>query len=342
MKQSSLPRPPQPACLFAVLLNLAVFAPPMGAQDRYQVVRGERFRVEPGESARALGTLSEGAELTGAAERDGFRQVTLEGWIWGSSVARADRGGFDLAVSTSSGENLRATANGRVIARLANGFLLEEVARDGNWVRVRRKGWVASVGLRAVGAAAAAAAAGEGAPNAGTDGNPSLDRGVTASELEIRAVPEGRVMGRLAAGSPVRVLARAGDWVRVETEGWIREGDLRPSDSGVLLGVSAAEVNARPREFEGKLVQWTVQFISLQTADELRPEVPTGARYMLARGPMPESGFVYVVLPPEQLRFAERLQPLAEVLMIARIRAGRSRYLQNPVVDAVDLSLRQP
>jgi hypothetical protein len=128
----------------------------------------------------------------------------------------------------------------------------------------------------------------------------------------------------------------------VETEGWIRERDMRPSASGILLGVSAAEIAARPREFEGKLVQWTVQFISLQAADELRPEIPRGAPYLLARGPLPESGFVYVVLQPEQAEFAERLQPLAEVVMIARIRAGRSRYLTTPVVDALDLSERQP
>jgi len=130
---------------------------PASAQDRFQVVRGERFRLASSESARVLGTVSEGAELVGMEERDGFRQVTLQGWIWGRSVARTERGAFDLAVSASSGENLRATANGRVIARLANGFLLEEVARDGNWVHVRRSGWVASAGLRAVGVAAVSA-----------------------------------------------------------------------------------------------------------------------------------------------------------------------------------------
>jgi hypothetical protein len=160
--------------------------------------------------------------------------------------------------------------------------------------------------------------------------------------VDLLTVPDGAASGRLAAGASVRVLARSGDWIRVETEGWIRESDLRPSAQGVLLGVSAAEVTARPREFEGKLVQWTVQYISQQTADELRPELPLGARYMLARGPLPESGFVYVVLEPAQAQFVDQLQPLAEVVMLARIRAGRMRYLYTPVVDAIELSLRQP
>ncbi|HEX9581895.1 MAG TPA: SH3 domain-containing protein [Gemmatimonadales bacterium] len=345
MAQSSLPRWAQPAWHVALCLLAAVPAV-AAAQTRYQVARGERFRIEPGESARALGTVAEGAEVVGAAERDGFTEITLQGWIWGRSVAGTDRDGFDLAVNARSGENLRAAPNGRIIGRLASGFLLNEVSRNNEgWVQVRRTGWIASPALRAVGAPAGAAS-GSSSPDAEpppTDGGgPKLDRGVTVGDVELHRVPEGPPTGRLGVDSPVRVLARSGEWVRVATEGWIRERDLRPSEAGVLLGVSAAEVTARPRDFEGKLVQWTVQFISLQTADELRPEMPPGARYALARGPLPEAGFVYVVLQPAQVRFAEALQPLAEIVMIARVRAGRSRYLATPVVDAVDLSERRP
>lgn len=301
--------------------------------------------MEPGESARALGTVAEGAEVVGGAERDGFTEITLEGWIWGRSVARTGREGFDLAVNARSGENLRAGPNGRIIGRLAAGFLLSEVAREEGWVRVRRTGWIASPALRAVAASAVSSGAAQGTEavaTPGSDGGPTLDRGVTVGDVELHRVPDGPATGRLTADTPVRVLARSGDWVRVETEGWIRERDLRPSEAGVLLGVSAGEVAARPRDFEGKLVQWTVQFISLQTADELRPEIPAGSRYVLARGPLPESGFVYVVLQPAQVQFAQALRPLAEIVMIARVRAGRSRYLQTPVVEAVELSERQP
>ncbi|MBI3981317.1 MAG: hypothetical protein HY337_00270 [Gemmatimonadetes bacterium] len=345
MTQSSLHRRAQPACLFAAVLAFAAVPDDSHAQTRLQVSRSERFRLAPSETARVLGTVAEGAEVTVGSERGGFTEVTLEGWVWARSVSRSGaREGFDLAVNAASGENLRARPNGAVLARLATGFLLQEVGRDDDWVRVRRTGWIASGGLKPTGGAplAPAPAANAGAAVPSTGGAPSLDRGVTAGAVDLLTVPDGAASGRLAAGASVRVLARSGDWIRVETEGWIRESDLRPSAQGVLLGVSAAEVTARPREFEGKLVQWTVQYISQQTADELRPELPLGARYMLARGPLPESGFVYVVLEPAQAQFVDQLQPLAEVVMLARIRAGRMRYLYTPVVDAIELSLRQP
>jgi hypothetical protein len=290
-----------------------------------------------------LGTVAEGAEVAGGPERDGFTEVTLDGWIWGRSVGPTSSDGFDLEVRAASGENLRQRPNGPVTARLARGFLLREVERNGDWVRVRRTGWVATHGLRALEAASTRTAAADSVPAASaTSGPPSLSHGVTAGDAELRVVPDGAVSGRLAAGAAVRVLARSGEWIRVETDGWIRESDLRPSAAGVLLGVSAAEVAARPRDFEGKLVQWTVQYISLQTADALRPELPSGARYMLARGPLPESGFVYAVLEAPHVAFVEQLQPLSEIVMLARIRAGRMRYLHSPVVDAVEFSLREP
>src|SRR2546428_7864032 len=38
----------------------------------------------------------------------------------------------------------------------------------------------------------------------------------------------------------------------------------------------------------------SLQFIALEQADELRPEIPAGGTYLLARGPLPERGFAYV------------------------------------------------
>src|SRR3989449_11776786 len=67
------------------------------------------------------------------------------------------------------------------------------------------------------------------------------------------------------------------------------------------------------------------EFISLQKADELRPEIPTGATYMLARGPLPERGFVYVIVPEAKRVPLEALTPLAVIEVTARVRAGRDR-----------------
>jgi hypothetical protein len=155
-------------------------------------------------------------------------------------------------------------------------------------------------------------------------------------------VPEGDVAGTLQAETPVRVLARSGEWVRIQTEGWVREDDLSSAAAGVLEGVSGAEVRARPDEFEGKLLQWTLQYLAVQEADELRGEIPLGQPYMLARGPLPEAGFVYVVLPSDMVEEVRRLAPVAQVVVIGRLRVARSRYLGNPVLDLVDLAVREP
>src|SRR6185436_1826257 len=172
----------------------------------------------------------------------------------------------------------------------------------------------------------------------------ALDRAVVARESELVGTPgpEAKRAGSLAPETPVRILARSGDWVRVQTEAWMRESDLRSAAPGLITGLTAAELRTRPQEYEGKLVQWTLQFLSIATADELRPEIPSGQRYLLARGPLPEAGFVYVTLSGTQQREAEQLPPLAQIVVVARIRNGRSKYLGNPVIDLVEMRVRQP
>ena len=350
MAQSTFVRAALPAWIVASACVVAGAVPaPAHAQARFRATRAENFRQQAGPDQKILGSVYEGTELIAGDTRDGWVEVTLEGWIFGRSVTRTTRDGFDLAVTVSGGENLRATPGGRVLARLANGFLLDEVSRGSTgWVQARRTGWVWGQSLEPVGPPAAppvaptpvtAAAARDPAPSAGA---PSLDRAVTARQTDVHRIPDSEATGSLAEDTPVRVLARSGEWVRVATEGWIRESDLKPSSPGVLAGVSGAEIRARPAEFEGKTVQWSVQYVALQTADELRREIPAGQRYMLARGPLPESGFVYVILSPALVARIEQLQPLAEVVIIARIKAGRSQYLGNPVVELVDLAVRRP
>jgi hypothetical protein len=63
---------------------------------------------------------------------------------------------------------------------------------------------------------------------------------------------------------------------------------------------------------------------------------------MLARGPLPEAGFVYVILTPEQVAQIERTPPLSELVIVGRIRTARSHYLGNPVLELVEAALRQP
>jgi hypothetical protein len=124
-------------------------------------------------------------------------------------------------------------------------------------------------------------------------------------------------------------------------EGWVRESDLRPGAPDVLVGVSGAEVRSRPQDFEGKVLQWTVQFIAVQRADEVRYDIQAGQRYLLVRGPLPETGFAYVIVNEEQLAQAANLPALANLVILARVRVGRSRYLGNPVLQLIEMAVRE-
>jgi len=53
---------------------------------------------------------------------------------------------------------------------------------------------------------------------------------------------------------------------------------------------------------------------------------PNGAIYFLARGPLPERGFVYVVVPEAKRAQLETLTPLATIQVTARVRTGRTRF----------------
>ncbi|MBI4502681.1 MAG: hypothetical protein HY700_16160 [Gemmatimonadetes bacterium] len=347
MTQSSHRSGGLPASFFLLFLAATAFQSLAAQDQRLRVTREDAFRQEPGDNSRQLATVPVGVEVSGGAATNGWIPVALEGWIWSGSVGRTSRDGHNLAVTASRGENLRIAPNGAVIARLLSGFLLDEVRRDGAWVRVRRTGWMPERSLAPMSqpdtsAAAVADTTTGRQPGAPGSGGSVLDRAVVARESEMTATPEGQRGGNLAAEVPVRVLARSGDWVRVQVEGWVHEADLRPTAPGLVAGLTAAELRSRPEQYEGKLVQWTLQYLSLATADELRPEIPLGRRYLLARGPLPEAGFVYVTLASEHLREVQQLLPLAQIIVVARIRNGRSKYLGNPVVDLVELRVRQP
>lgn len=339
MRQSTLVPWALPACLTAVLLCGGI--DDATAQSRYRVVRTENFRREPTGRATRLATVNAGTELSAVGTDGRWVNVVLEGWIWARSLDETTRDGFALIVTPDAGENLRDGPNGSIVARVSGGTLFEEAERQPGWVRVRREGWMFGPSLEQIGGArptAAAPAAPEPEPLA-VEGS-VLDHAVTAGPTQMAEVPEGAAAGTLQAGRPVRIVARSGDWVRIQTDGWVREADLTPSAPGVLVGVSGAEVRARPSDFEGKLVRWTVQFIAVQDADEIRRDIPTGSRYLLARGPLPETGFVYVVLNDEQAKELEREDPLAELVIVGRVRTGRSHYLGNPVLTLVEVSRR--
>ncbi len=343
------------------------FAAPLAAQQR---VAATSVRKTP--SGVILADLPSAATLTVSGNQGRWAEVTLDGWIYAQSIRADRRQGLDVVVSERGGENLRAEPNGPVVARLRYGALLDRVEARGDWVHVRRRGWGPRSALDAPMTARARAApparaaappayremteqkadtqpakkktpAASQAPvpaapvAAAASGSGAADRVEVARGSELRVTPDGAAVGTLAPGAAARVLARSGDWVRVAAEGWIKDADLRAASADALVGVSAAEVRANPERYVGQVLDWRVQLVSIQHADELRPEMPAGQDYLLTRGPRPEPGFVYVTIPAADRKRFSAFGPLAELTLRVKIRAARSRYLATPVAELVSI-----
>lgn len=328
------------------MLLLCLLAGPLPAQDEQSLSAPADLHREP--SGTPLVTLPAGAPVEPGERQGEWREVTVEGWIYTPSTDRTRRDGFDLVVSESEGENLRRSPNGPVVGRAREGTLLERVDQKGRWTRVRRTGWVPKDAIAppakrrqatAAGSAAGQPASPKAAQPAATPPSSAAaaERFRTARETGLAAAPQGGTFGTLQAGAPARVLGRAGEWARVQVEGWVRQADLETAEGGALAGVTAAEVRASPERYVGQTLEWSLQVIAVRTADELRTELPAGQPYLLTRGPLPEPGFVYVAIPAERAADFRALPPLQEVVLRVVIRAPRTRYLATPVAELVSV-----
>jgi len=332
---------------------------PVSAQEEQALTTPASLHREP--EGVPLVALPEGATVETGQSRGSWNEATVQGWISTNSTERTTRDGYDLVVTSGEGENLRRTPNGPVVGRVREGTLLERVAQKGRWIHVRRKGWIprkaiaqsrkppqpkagpapapqASQAQQPAAPkrrAAASTAGGPPAPAAAPRGD--LERVQIARETSLGAAAEGGTVGTLQSGVPARVVARSGDRVKVQVEGWVAADALAPSDSGALVGVSAAEIRAAPDRFVGQTVEWHLQVIAVKQADELRSEMAPGQPYLLTRGPLPEPGFVYVSIPEAQVADFQALPPLHEVVLRVAIRAARTKFLTTPVAELMSV-----
>src|SRR5437773_1125529 len=337
--------------LLAVLSLATSQARPVASQG------GNRYRVSVDNAwfyqdvaGRRIARLARGAILPGGATRNDWMQVLLEGWIFSTSVGPSDRPDFDLLVTRSPNENLRAAPAGPMVAELSQGFGLKRASPDstGRWVHVTRIGWVQRSALAPIAdivatrtadtpQASDSQAVRTPAPSPQPPTPTDSSRAQPMRMTTLYRVPDGPEAGTVATDTPLRVLSRNGEWTRVQFEGWVKGGDLQVAPAGVLVGVTAAELRAEPQRYAGQALRWNLEFIAIQKADELRPDIPSGSSYVLARGPLPERGFVYVIVPDARLSAFRALTPLVTMTITARVRNGRSRYLGNPVVDLISL-----
>jgi len=288
-----------------------------------------------------LGTLNAGATVSTGKVQGDWTAVTLDGWVYTPSTGPSARDGFEVAITAANGENLRVAPDGAILGRLANGALLDKVGTQGKWTHVRRSGWMSSKVLSNTAQAAKPATKPAAPAPAPRDTAPAAeaapDRVATTRTTPLVLEPEGAVLATLSPGTTGQVIGRSGEWVQVQLQGWVREADLSEPASAAIPGITVAQVRANPGKYVGQLLEWKVQFISIQTADELRPEIPGGSKYLLTRGPLPEPGFVYVVVSAQQLPTFQAASPLQEFTVRGRLRAVQTRYLPTPVLDLVQV-----
>ncbi len=336
------------------MVALFLLAGPVWAQEERRLQAPTDLHRDP--DGTPLVSLPAGAEVEAGKADGDWRQVTVEGWIYRPSTSPTKRDGFDLVVTSDEGENLRRAPNGPIVGRAREGTLLERVGERGKWFRVRRDGWVPQEAVPAKKAAdttgrqgrqavrrtggpadsgSPRAPAGAAAAAAPAPSTASVEGVETLRETGLSRAPDSGAMITLPAGTAARVVGRSGEWVRLQVEGWAREADVKPAQAGVLAGVSAAEIRAAPDRFLGQTLDWHLQIIAVQLADELRPEMPSGQPYLLTRGPLPEPGFVYVMIPPDRVAEFRALPALHEMTLRVRLKAARTRYLATPVAELV-------
>ena len=296
-----------------------------------------------------LGRLERGLDLPqGRVDRKAI-EVTIEGWIFARSLGATTRDGFNAIVSDGQGQNLRADArpDARLLGRLSGGALVQRLETTNGWARVRRQAWVARLAVEAPPALPTTAAAQpatatatpspsrDTAPRGASYGMGDGSRATAPRGAVLTTTAGGLAVGTLAPRADVRVLTRANGWTRVRVDAWVPDSVLETAASDVTAGVTAAEVRAEPARWIGQVVDWRLQVVAVQNADGLRPELPEGKPYLLTRGPLPESGFVYVLVTPEEAQRYRDAAPLREITARVRIRAPSSKYLPTPVVELI-------
>ena len=298
------------------------------------VTTEENFRAEP--NGVLLGQVRAGVSVEILTEAADWLQLELTGWVWTRSLQATSRRDLGLIVSASGGENLRGSPSGEVIGRLEERVLLEEIEQVPEWTHVRRVVWMWRPSVELFGERGA----GAGTPSTGVTSSEDWARGGSAG-TPILSSPDGDTLADIAPGANVRVLARDGNWARVRVDGWIwlPPGTGEAGEEIVVTDMTVQEVSAAPDdELRGRIIQWDLQFISLERAENIRTDFYEGEPFLLTRTGDAGGLFVYVAIPPERLREAEGLSPLERIRVVGRLRTGSARLTGSPIVELLSLT----
>ncbi len=316
--------------LLCVLCSLFAFGEFVEGQSG-TLTKEENFRAE--QNGTLLGQLRAGMSLEVLEATDDWLQFDFDGWIWTRSLQAVNRGAFDLVVSVEGGENIRGGPGGEILGHVEQGTLLETVERVAGWARVRRRAWVWRSSVALFGTDPS----GDSAGRSGLT-TPSSSVGVGewaqgfSANAPVLSTPDGDTLATLASSTNLQVLAREGNWTRVRLEGWIWLPEGADEGAGVS-DATLASVVAAPDDYRGEVVQWDLQFISLERAEEIRTDFYETEPFLLTRMGDGDQSFVYVAIPPERLGEAQRLDPLERIRVLGRVRTGSARLTGSPILE---------
>lgn len=147
------------------------------------------------------------------------------------STSAFAQSGIELQISVDRAE-LRWSSTGRRLGWLARGVTVERLGGRAGWARVGVHGWMWSASLERAGGAYRVAPESE----------------------NLRAGPNGRVLGQLVEGVGVRRVGGEGRWLEIELVGWLPESSVAqpepeaeaPPDTARPVPVSPPAVEERP------------------------------------------------------------------------------------------------
>ncbi len=313
-----------PACILTLLL---AFATVLHAQSARRTLAPADLVKDPG--GTVLARIAQDVPVVAGRVRGRWEEATLTGWI--ATVALRDdrRDGFDVAVNLANGTAVRAgPGTGATLAVARAGALFVRLETRTAWTRVRRTGWVPASAIVAPQPRPPAPTPAEKVAPAAARPSVTLPGGTT-----LASAPRGAAAASLEAPTPAHVVERRDGWSKVRIEGWVPDAVLTGAPGSVQI--SGADIRKAPDKYIGQTVEWTLQVLSVQQADELRPELPPGQPYVLARGPLPETAFVYLVVRADEAERFRTMEPLAKVKVRATVRSGRTRFLPTPVLNFV-------
>ena len=111
--------------------------------------------------------------------------------------------GLELRISVDRAE-LRWSSTGRRLGWLGRGVTVERLGGRAGWARVGVHGWMWSASLERAGSAYR----------------------VTPESENLRAGPNGRILGQLVEGVGVRRMGEEGRWLQIELVGWLPESSV--------------------------------------------------------------------------------------------------------------------